>query len=333
MTRLSLINRYFNYGYTGRAGKIISVIAPEPARQQAAKKICHSFQAHSANTRQHPDSVSISYTIPKFETGNQALSEISAYIKTNLEPYIHAAVVHGSVATGEIINYSDYDGLVVIKNDVFKSIKQTAELSCHLNRTFAMMLRFDPLQHHGWMIATEKDFDNWPGEFFPPALFQFSKSLLGSDCKITLNCIEPQEKLKSGFLRYAGRLNHTLRTAGLPDNAYQMKSILSEFMLLPSLYVAARDGKGVFKKFSFEIAASDFSGNDWDVMNKVSEIRMKWPSMNYVKGFQDLKRFTPFTKNQQIRRSRFRNHQSPVNDLNLFREMSELTEKMILKLT
>lgn len=333
MNNLSLINRYFNYGYTGRTGKIISIISPDQARHLSAQHICDSYNAQTASSTGNPHSISASFTIQKFESKIAALNEISDYIRTYMEPHLHSALVHGSVATGEIINYSDFDGLVVIKNDVFKNRKLVSEVSYHLNRTFAMMLRFDPVQHHGWMIATEKDFEKWPAEFFPPALFQYSKSLLGRDCQLTIKYDKSAEMLKAGFLKYADRLNLNLKKTAIPDNAYQLKSILSEFMLLPSLYVAARDGKGIFKKFSFEMAEADFNTEEWRIMKEVSEIRMKWPNMNYVTGLSDLESFTPYTKKLQIRNSRFPDNQSPVSNQYLFKEMSDLTEKMILKLT
>ena len=70
---------------------------------------------------------------------------------------------------------------------------------------------------------------------------------------------------------------------------YQLKSLLSEFMLMPALYVQARDKKGVFKKFSFDLARKDFSKNDWEIMDEVSEIRLIW---HYKMGWIKKKLFT-----------------------------------------
>jgi hypothetical protein len=57
---------------------------------------------------------------------------------------------------------------------------------------------------------------------------------------------------------------------------YLLKSVLSGFMLLPSLYVQARTGRGIFKKFSFEAARLDFSDDVWAPMDRVSEVRQQW---------------------------------------------------------
>ena len=47
-------------------------------------------------------------------------------------------------------------------------------------------------------------------------------------------------------------------------------------MLLPALYLQARNGKGLYKKFSFAEARKDFSAEQWAIMDEVSEIRAGW---------------------------------------------------------
>jgi hypothetical protein len=60
------------------------------------------------------------------------------------------------------------------------------------------------------------------------------------------------------------------------DDAYQVKSLLSQIMLLPALYLQARDGTAVFKKFSFDLAARDFPPATWEAMNRISAVRDHW---------------------------------------------------------
>ena len=47
-------------------------------------------------------------------------------------------------------------------------------------------------------------------------------------------------------------------------------------MLLPALYVQARDRRGIYKKESFDLARVDFDSADWAIMDEVSEIRTNW---------------------------------------------------------
>ena len=47
-------------------------------------------------------------------------------------------------------------------------------------------------------------------------------------------------------------------------------------MLLPALYIQARYGKGIFKKYSFSEAKKDFSHQEWDIMDQVSVLREEW---------------------------------------------------------
>ncbi|MDO8549620.1 MAG: hypothetical protein Q7S39_05655 [Ignavibacteria bacterium] len=184
-------------------------------------------------------------------------------------------LVHGSIGTREENFYSDYDGLVIIKNELFNSKKKLSDACLKLHRCLKILYQFDPLQHHGWFILTESDLKNYPQTYFPHELFEFSRSLLpdkGLEIEISLkdsyDYLEPFNNLSQAIMKKVD--SKKLK------NLYALKGLLSQFMLLPSLYCQARDKKGIFKKFSFDEARKDFAEDEWAVMDIVSEIRKNW---------------------------------------------------------
>jgi len=47
-------------------------------------------------------------------------------------------------------------------------------------------------------------------------------------------------------------------------------------MLLPALYLQAKEKRGIYKKYSFDLARKDFKEEEWRIMDEVSEIRQNW---------------------------------------------------------
>jgi hypothetical protein len=328
MNRLAVINRYFNHGYFNKTGKAIAFLSLKSAIKYGSHEISGLNTITQAPDTDDSVLKSAKYNISRFEPVNPELRALIEYVNKNLSHYLHSALVHGSVATNEVINYSDFDGLIILKNEVFKSPASVREVCLHLNRTFAMMVQFDPLQHHGWMVVTESDLQEWPSIFFPPELFEYSKSILNQETTISIDYRESKTVLKENFLKYAGRLIKVLESGSPIDSAYGLKSLLSEFMLLPSLYVAARDGKGIFKKHSFKMAAADFTDHQWAVMNRISEIRSQWPSKKNHNVFKSIKSFTPLTRNKQIKESRLPLGILAAPDPVMIRNMIELANLM-----
>lgn len=47
-------------------------------------------------------------------------------------------------------------------------------------------------------------------------------------------------------------------------------------MLLPALYIQAKEKRGVFKKDSIELAKKDFTNEEWEAIEIASGIHLKW---------------------------------------------------------
>jgi hypothetical protein len=194
-----------------------------------------------------------------------------------LRHQLAGAYVHGSLATGEELPYSDFDGLVIIRSEVFDSPSCLSALAYRLSSLRRVMHRQDPLQHHGWFVLSETDLLNYCDAYFPAALFEYSRSLypdLGTELKIQKR--DSSAEVRDIFTSLCDSLLTRIRAGYRPKNLYQAKSIMSALMLLPSLYLEYKHGRGIYKKFSFDIASRDFAPEVWQPMETASTIRGEW---------------------------------------------------------
>jgi len=199
------------------------------------------------------------------------------YLERFLKGDLVGAYVHGSLGICEEIAYSDFDALTILKDEVFESSKRLARAAKKLNHARTIMLNFDPLQHHGWFVLTELDLKCYCNAYFPIELFGHAKSLFndkGLELKISLR--ESNSEIEKAFEKMANAIIRKIENRRYPTNLYHLKGLLSEFMLLPALYIQARDRRGIYKKESFNLARVDFDSEEWAIMDEVSEIRTNW---------------------------------------------------------
>jgi len=276
MTRTAnqaLLARYFNTGQFNRHDLIVGGLSPALLFKNNAPRAITVFN----NSHPHASTGKVlSYSIPIYNGSVQAVTDISNYLKSTISEFLVGAYVHGSLATGENIGYSDFDGLLILKNELFTDPSQLKNVAEHISKSYSLMIQFDPLQHHGWFVLTESDLSDFPNSYFPTVLFDHAASLLdhGTQLKITT------EPAQAGFSGQLKRLAHSvigkLDSGKGMKNMYTLKGMLSEFMLLPSLYLECKTGQGVFKKYSFEQAKCEFQEHEWKIMDEVSGIRSKW---------------------------------------------------------
>jgi hypothetical protein len=194
-----------------------------------------------------------------------------------LSPFLTGACVHGSIGTDEEIAYSDFDALVVLRHSAFDSAATLAQVAARLGALRRLMFEFDPLQHHGWFVLTESDLADYCQAWFPTVLFAHSRALFpASGMRLTVRPRDSTAEYRGAFAHLSASVLRQIE-AGVPlDNAYRLKGLLSEFMLLPSLYLQARDGVSAFKRESFDLAAGDFPPQLWSAMERVSAARLAW---------------------------------------------------------
>ena len=215
--------------------------------------------------------------IDPYEGQNRHVRRMMSFLSEHLKEDLIGAYVHGSLGTYEEIPYSDFDALAILKDEVFGCPEKLVRTAKKLNYARTIMLDFDPLQHHGWLILTELDLKFYCNAYFPVELFNYAKSLLydkGLELEIYLR--DSNYEIYKAFEEMTDAIIRKIKNRQYPNNMYQLKSLLSGFMLLPALYVQTRDGRGIYKKESFDLARVDFDSLDWAIMDKVSEIRADW---------------------------------------------------------
>ena len=101
------------------------------------------------------------------------IKEIQAIIEKKYRTLFHSVIIHGSIATDELINYSDFDGLLIVKDSYVNS----KQLKLFKKESMKLILRFDPLQHHGWFQILESQLLDFPQSYLPHEILDYSKLL------------------------------------------------------------------------------------------------------------------------------------------------------------
>ena len=151
------------------------------------------------------------------------------FIQQRLRPYLTHAYLHGSLATRDYARgWSDVDTFLVIRESVVTSGAALIELRRACLAAWPLFLNVCPLQHHGFIIATEQDLASYPSAYLPTAVFDTALSLLPGQPPLRFflraghsgafrGLLERREALRaaveSGVLRHHPKGVSNLRTA------------------------------------------------------------------------------------------------------------------------
>ena len=221
------------------------------------------------STRQHHSS-----PIKSYDGDSVLVKQLRILIASKYSEIFHCVIVHGSVATNEVINYSDFDGLLIVK-DRYANSKQ---LKVFKKESMKLILKFDPLQHHGWFQILESQLLDFPQSYLPHELLEHSKLLFPNVDGFIIN---PSIDIKKvDYSKSFELLILSIETQSKLNfenmRIYDIKSFLSKIMLLPSMYYSVKHKKGIFKKQSFDLVNVDFTSEEWKCIEIASEIRLNW---------------------------------------------------------
>jgi hypothetical protein len=214
----------------------------------------------------------VNIKLKPFKWDNSLINEIRSIINKKYNDLFFCVIAHGSVATNEIIPYSDFDGLAIVKNEFIKSKK----LKEFIKESMKIIYKFDPFQHHGWFIISDKELLEYPQIYFPHEILKYSFGIYPNE-KINFKIyFNPNINYTTPLFNLINGLQKKITSGKHPKNAYQLKSFLSELMLIPAFYVQAKYCRGVFKKNSFNLAKKDFPDVTWYPIEISSKIRLGW---------------------------------------------------------
>jgi predicted nucleotidyltransferase len=206
------------------------------------------------------------------------LNELKNYANRHLEQYLAGFYLHGSFATKDYVKgWSDVDTLAVVLKKTIEDPKSLLEFRNMMYYMRHFLYKIDPLQHHGSIIISEYDLENYCQVYFPVEIFKYAKSFFKEDgtgkVKVRDCSSEVLAKL-FWFVNYFRRLNIE---KNYNMNSYDTKNLLHCITLFPTVYLNAK-GIFVYKKLSFEMAKKDFKKEAWEVIDYASSIRRNWKS-------------------------------------------------------
>lgn len=266
--------KYVNGDFLSLTDSLIGLVSQQYPFVRRAKKICTQYDRLVLPVTEERTLTRV--TVEAYGGNNSHVHQMMNLVR-ELKDDILGAYVHGSLGTYEEVAFSDFDALVIIKEEVFNTPERLARLALKLNSGQSIMFSFDPLQHHGWFVLTAADMRRYPEDYFPIELFSHAKSLM-TDQGLEL-CVWSQESkqdARQSFNNLARSVKTLIHRNESCKNLYFLKILLSQFMLLPALYIEIRNGRGIYKKTSFEAARADFDEKDWAVMDEISSIRESW---------------------------------------------------------
>lgn len=262
---------YVNGGALRRGDLLRSVLSPKGVYSKNATQVCLAFNRVAGRTGEQSTDIEFR----PYSGDNPYLLKLRELMQP-LAKDVLCVLLHGSCGDGRTTGYSDVDALVVIRDEVFLDPQRLVALARPLSAACRQMYRFDALQHHGWFAISVQDLSNFPEEVLPLAAMKDAVVLFG-ERRLSIRYSETTQKVFSQRAdRQFEKLEEQLSSGWRPSNLYQLKSLFSEFMLLPVLLMQAKTGKGYSKRESFAAARSSFDPETWAIMDEVSVLREKW---------------------------------------------------------
>jgi hypothetical protein len=153
-----------------------------------------------------------------------------------------AVIVHGSLGDDEEVPYSDFDGLLIVKDDRFN----TPLYREFIAKSDRMINQYDPLQHHGWFVIKTSQLSDYPEWYLPIEVLRHSVALFPKkDIKL-----EYQNKTvidhQRSFYNLKASLERKIGSGFKPRGLFELKSYLSEIMLL--LFIIRLLGRRLFSR-------------------------------------------------------------------------------------
>ena len=211
--------------------------------------------------------------ISQYNFDNKHVLKIKSLIEKKYTFLFKMVIIHGSLGTGEEIKYSDFDGLLIVKDQWIKS----QELLAFKKKSFEIMLQCDPLQHHSWFELSESKLNNYPNNYLPVSVLNNSKMIFPAVSEMEFSVrLRDNVNYKEPLFTVLNSLELKIKKNWKPKNMFQLKSYLSQIMLIPCLFYSALHDKGLFKRESFEIMRPYFSDEEWKPIKLASKARLNW---------------------------------------------------------
>jgi hypothetical protein len=188
-------------------------------------------------------------------------------------PGVLDLVLFGSQARGERTGFSDVDAILVIAEEVADRPERLRALRSRVLAAQRAVLAYQPMQHHGFEVATPKLLRVGSEALaLPSVALEETCSLNGAGTTAWL-C----DGAASGQASLAALVRTLTQLKTWPTHPWKTHGVVSMFELLPSLYLQSR-GAPVPKWRSFGEARPDFRDNWW-TYDELQDLRAAWPRL------------------------------------------------------
>ena len=110
------------------------------------------------------------------------LIRLKKYVNENLREFLVDFLIHGSMSTLDYsMGWSDLDTLVIVKKEILRYPDKLINLRKHIMTILPELYAIDPLQHHQFIITTEKAMLNSSYAILPSETISHSKSQFGNE--------------------------------------------------------------------------------------------------------------------------------------------------------
>lgn len=272
-----LLRRYLERKYIDRRDQLLASVFPALAANLRARKVWNRLKNKTLYA-EHEGTLNV-IDIGVYNGQNPATLSIQKFLRKFRHPAIRAAIVQGSIATGEEIAFSDFDGILLIDRNKITSRKNMIQLETIVKESAHIMKKQDTLQHHGWSILFQQDLKRYPDAELPSLLLRQGKVIF-PDTPLRLELVIDlrhqdynivYENLCNGIYR---RLNNS----NTFKKYYPLKLLISECLLLPAAFLQAIEKSPVWKGDSFDKIATQLDQQHLNTLNQLSEIRQRWPA-------------------------------------------------------
>ena len=221
-------------------------------------------------------------SITVYEGANPLISSLHQLVNSSYPDLFLAVIVHGSIGDGNEIRYSDFDGLLIVKDEAWESPQLASFIRASQKRIF----QYDPLQHHGWFMIKESDLKAYPEAYLPAVVLETSALIWPSKPMDLEIGKQASYDFQKSFDHLSDHVLSKVKRGWRPNNMYQLKSFLSEVMLLPCLFLTALDQAPIDKAQSFKASELRFPQLNWEAVKVASHIRADWEyALNPIQRF------------------------------------------------
>lgn len=180
-------------------------------------------------------------------------------------------LVFGSHAGGAPTGFSDFDAVLVLGDRTAEDPATLSSLRPRVLATQRAVLAHQPMQHHGFELATPALLGDASAALeLPREALERAQSLHGNPIRVGFP--DAADHAARGLRSIARQL---CALPAWPNHPWKLHGTLSMFELLPALFLQSR-GVAVSKRDSFDLARAHFSPGVWPY-DVLAQVREDWP--------------------------------------------------------